>query len=83
MSKSQNDSGLTVDHRLRRGSAELLVVQCALLLGLVGLAISSHESSTLISDAVQAEFVASNVATTPAPMQLAQPAVVTRAEREN
>jgi hypothetical protein len=67
---------------MRRRSAELFVVHCAVLCALVGLAISTHASSVLISDAVQAEFVAPNMAS-PAPMQLAQPAVVTRTEREN
>ena len=78
----QNDSGSRSQRGGRRGSAELFVVHCAVLVALVGLAISTHASSTLISDAVQAEFVASNAAT-PAPMQLARPAVVTRTEREN
>jgi hypothetical protein len=81
MLEPQNDSSSTVGRTLRRGSAELLVVHCALLLGLVGLAISTHASAALISDAVQAEF-ASNVATQ-APMQLARPAVMARTEREN
>ena len=53
----QNDSGLTGGRSLRRGSAELFVVHCAVLFALVGLAISTHASSALISDAVQAEFV--------------------------
>ena len=78
----QNDSGLTGERTLRRGSAKLFVVHCAVLFALVGLAISTHASSALISDAAQSEFVASNLAT-PAPMQLARPAVVTRTEREN
>ena len=77
----QNDSGLTGERTLRRGSAKLFVVHCVVLFALVGLAISTHASSA-ISDAVQAEFVASNM-TTAAPMQLARPAVVTRTEREN
>jgi hypothetical protein len=81
MLEPQNDSGSSHDV-LRRGSAQFFVVHCAVLFALVGLAISTHASAALISDAVQAEFVASNM-TTPAPMQLAQPAVVTRTEREN
>jgi hypothetical protein len=52
------------------------------LFALFGLAISNHASPTLISDAVQAEYAASNM-TSPALMQLAQPAVVARTEREN
>ncbi|HTO64749.1 MAG TPA: hypothetical protein VMM15_26270 [Bradyrhizobium sp.] len=81
MLEPQNDSGLTGGRSSRRGSAELFVVNCAVLFAVVGLAIGTHASSA-ISDAVQAEFVASNM-TTPAPMQLAQPAVVARTEREN
>ena len=82
MLEPQNDSSLTVGRTLRRGSAQLVVIHCAVLLGLVGLAISANASSALISDAVQAEFVASNMATS-APMQLARPAVMARTEREN
>ena len=74
----QNDSNLA-GARSRRG---MFAVQCAVLFALFGLAISNHASPTLISDAVQAEYAASNMAS-PAPMQLAQPAVVTRTEREN
>jgi hypothetical protein len=82
MVEPQNDSDLTSRGVLRSRSAELFVVHCAVLVGLVGLAISTHASSTLISDAVQAEFVAPNM-TVQAPIQLAQPAVVTRTAREN
>jgi hypothetical protein len=73
MLEPQNDSGV---------ASRRVAVHCAVLFALVGLAISTHASSALISDAVQAEFVASNMAA-PAPMQLARPAVVTRTEREN
>jgi hypothetical protein len=82
MLEPQDDSGVTGPSALRRRSTKLFVVHCAVLCALVGLAISAHASSALISDAVQAEFVATNMAT-PAPMQLARPAVVTRTEREN
>jgi hypothetical protein len=66
----------------RSKRSELFIVHCAVLFALVGLAISNQASSTLISDAVQAEFVASDTAA-PAPMQLAQPAVETLTAREN
>jgi hypothetical protein len=80
MLEPQNDSG--VASRRANKPGELFTVHCAVLAALVGLAISTHASSTLISDAVQAEFVASNMAAQ-APMQLAQPAVVARTAREN
>jgi len=78
----QNDSGESSGRALRSKWGELFVVHFAVLFALVGLAISNQASSTLISDAVQAEFVASDM-TAPAPMQLARPAVETRTAREN
>ncbi len=82
MLSSQNVSS-QFDRRASQGKlGQLFVVHCAVVFGLVGLAMTSHASAALISDAVQAEFVASDVQA-PAPMQLAQPAIETRTAEEN
>lgn len=77
----QNDSSLASRRALQK-PGELFLVHCAVVFALVGLAISNHASSTLISEAVQAEYAASNTTVT-APMQLARPAVETLTAREN
>jgi hypothetical protein len=62
-------------------SPRFLVVHCAVLFTLLGLAIGNSGTSALISDTVQAEFVAPELST--APVQLAGPAVETRTARAN
>jgi len=81
MLEPQNDSGQVDRRALQKRPGELLVVHCAVLVALVGLAISNHASPTLISNAVQAEYVTADLKAA-APMQLvAQPAI--EAAREN
>ncbi len=63
-------------------SPRLLVVHCTILFAVLGLAVGSTGTPALISDTVQAEFVASNPAS-PAPMLLARPALETRTARAN
>jgi hypothetical protein len=82
MSFSRIDTGL-VDQRVSGNSSpRVLVVHCAILFAVLGLAIGKTETPTLISDSVQAEFVASNP-TSAAPMLLARPALETRTARSN
>jgi hypothetical protein len=82
MSFSRNDSG-TVDQRISgNNSLKLLVVHYAILSVVIGLAIGKDGTPTLISDSVQAEFVAFNPASA-APILLAQPALDTRTARAN
>jgi len=82
MSFSRNDS-IMVDQRVSgNNSPRLLVVHCAVLFAILGLAIGKTGTPTLISDSVQAEFVSSNPGSS-APILLAQPALETRTARAN
>ena len=80
MSFSQNDSSTTTSRV--SGTSKLLVVNCAVIFALLGLAISKSETQVMISDSVQAEFVAANPGAA-APILLAQPALETRTARTN
>ncbi len=81
MSFSQIDSNTASQRTPETNSRRLLVVHCAVLFALLGLAIGNSGTSALISDTVQAEFVAPDLGA--APMQLARPAVETRTARAN
>jgi hypothetical protein len=81
MSFSRNDSGM-VERVSGNNSLKLLVVHYAILFAVIGLTIGNTGTPTLISDSIQAEFVASNSASA-APILLAQPAMDTRTARAN
>jgi hypothetical protein len=81
MSFSPNDTSAAGPRVFANGSPRFLVVHCAVLSVLLGLAIGNSGTSTLISETVQAEFVAPDLGA--APMQLARPAVETRTARAN
>lgn len=82
MSISRSDSS-RADQRVSGGnSPKLLVVHCAILFAVIGLAIGNTGTPTLISDSVQAEFTASNPGSA-APILLAQPALEMRTARAN
>ena len=80
MSFSQNDSSTTTSRV--SGTSKLLVVNCAIICALLGLAISKSGTQVMISDSVQAEFAAANPGSA-APILLAQPALETRTARTN
>jgi len=82
MSFSRNVSGMADQRVSGNNSPKVLVVHCAILFAVLGLAIGKTGTPTLISDSVQAEFVASNPAST-APILLARPALDTRTARAN
>jgi predicted benzoate:H+ symporter BenE len=82
MSFSPNDSIAAARRVFADGSPRFLVVHCAVLFALLGLAIGNSGTSALISETVQAEFVAPDLGAA-APMQLARPAVETRTARAN
>jgi hypothetical protein len=63
-------------------SPRLLVVHCTILFAVLGLAIGTSGTQALISDTVQAEYVAANPGSA-APMLLAGPAMQTRTARAN
>lgn len=71
----KNDSNLADQRVPGNNSPKLLAVHCAVLCALLGMSISKS-GTALISDTVQAEFVASNPGS-PTPMLLAQPALQT------
>ena len=79
MSFSKNDSSAT--NRVSR-TPKLLVVNCAIIFALLGLAIGKSGTQAMISDSVHAEFVAANPGTA-APILLAQPVLETRTARTN
>ena len=79
MSFSKNDSSVT---NLVSGTSKLLVVNCAIIFALLGLAIGKSGTQAMISDSVHAEFVAANPGTA-APILLAQPVLETRTARTN
>ena len=82
MSFSRNDS-IMVDQRVSgNNSPRLLVVHCAVLFAILGLAIGKSGTQAMISDSVHAEFVAANPGTA-APILLAQPVLETRTARTN
>jgi len=82
MSFSRFDS-IIADRRVSGNSLpKLLVVHCAILFAALGLAIGKTGTPALISNSVQAEYVASYPGTA-APMLLAQPALDTRTARAN
>ena len=60
-----------------------LAVPALLLIALVGLAITHPDMSSLVSEAVQAEFANAHLAPQIAPTQIAQPARVIRTVRAN
>ena len=80
MSFSQNDSSTTTPRA--SGYSKLLVVNSAIIVALLGLAIGNSGTQIMISDSVQAEFVAANPGAA-APILLAQPALETRTARTN
>jgi hypothetical protein len=79
---SKLDSSVADQRVSRNNSPRLLVVHCTILFAVLGLAIGLTGTPALISDTVQAEFVASNSGSA-APMQLARPALETRTARAN
>jgi len=81
MSFPQNDSNTAGGRAFESNSPRFLVVHCAVLFGLLGLAFGNGGTAALISATVQAEFVAPEQST--ATVQLAGPAVETRTARAN
>jgi len=79
---SKIDSNMDDQRVSTTSSPRLLVVHCAILFAVIGLAIGKGGAPALISDTVQAEFAASNPGSS-APMLLAQPALETRTARAN
>ena len=79
MSFSRNDSGMVDQRGSGNNSPRVLVVHCAILFAVLGLAIGKTGTPALISDSVQAEFAASTP--TSAPILLARPALDTRTAR--
>jgi len=79
---SKIDSNMDDQRVARTNSPRLLVVHCAILFAVIGLAIGKAGTPALISDTVQAEFAASNPGSG-VPMLLAQPALETRTARAN
>ena len=79
---SKIDSNMDDQRVSTTSSPRLLVVHCAILFAVIGLAIGQGGTPALISDTVQAEFAASNPGSG-APMQLARPALETRTARAN
>jgi hypothetical protein len=80
MSFSKHDSSTTVPRV--SGTSKLLVVNCAVIFALIGLAIGKSGTQAMISDSVHAEFVASNPGGGTL-ILLAQPAMETRTARTN
>jgi len=80
MSFSKSDSS-AITSRVS-GTSRLLVVNCAIIVALLGLAIGKSGTQAMISDSVHAEFVAANPGTA-APILLAQPVLETRTARTN
>jgi hypothetical protein len=60
-----------------------LALPALLVIALVGLAITQPDMSSLVSEAVQAEFANAYLAPAIAPTQIAQPARVIRTVRAN
>jgi hypothetical protein len=79
---SKIDSSVATQRTSGNNSPRLLVVHCAILFAVLGLAIGKSGTQALISDTVQAEYVASNPGST-APMLLARPALETLTARAN
>jgi hypothetical protein len=78
---SKLDSNIA-DQHIGTNSPRLLVVHCAILFAALGLAMGTGGTPGLISDSVQAEFVAANPGSA-TPMLLARPALETRTARTN
>jgi hypothetical protein len=71
------------DNRIhRKAGVGFFALPALLAIALLGLAVTHPDVSTLVSNAVQAEFVGIDPATV-APTQLAQPATITRTVRAN
>jgi len=79
---SKLDSNVAAQRVFGNNSPRLLVVHCTILFAVLGLAIGMSGTPALISDTVQAEYVASNPGSA-APMLLARPALETRTARAN
>ena len=79
---SKIDSSVADQRVSRNNSPRLLVVHCTILFAVLGLAIGKSGTQALISDTVQAEYVASNPGSA-APLLLARPALETRTARAN
>lgn len=79
---SKIDSSVATQRISGNNSPRLLVVHCTILFAVLGLAIAKGGTQALISDTVQAEYVASNPGST-VPMLLARPALETRTARAN
>jgi len=62
---------------------EFIALPALLVIALVGLAITQPDMSSLVSEAVQAEFANAHLAPQIAPTQIAQPARVIRTVRAN
>jgi hypothetical protein len=82
MAFSKIDSNVADQRVSGNNSPRLLVVHCAILFVALGLAIGKSGTPALISDTVQAEFVASNSGSA-APILLARPALETQTARAN
>jgi len=79
---SKLHSNVAAQHVFGNNSPRLLVVHCTILFAVLGLTIGMSGTPALISDTVQAEYVASNPGSA-APMLLARPALETRTARAN
>ena len=72
------------DDRIHRSSGiGFFAFPALLLIALIGFAVTHPGVSTLVSDAVQAEFVGIDSAPVVAPTRLAQPGMVTRTIKAN
>jgi len=79
---SRLDSSIASQRAAGSNFPKVLVVHCAVLFAVLGLVVGKSATPALISDSVQAEFVASNPGSAP-PMLLAGPALETRTARAN
>jgi hypothetical protein len=72
------------DDRIHRSSGiGFFVLPALLVIALIGLAVTHPAVSTLVSDAVQAEFVGIDLVPDTTPTRLAQPGMVTRTVKAN
>jgi hypothetical protein len=79
---SKIDSSVADQRVSGNNSPRLLVVHCTILFAVLGLVIGKSGTQALISDTVQAEYVASNPGSA-APILRARPALETRTARAN
>ena len=82
MARSTDDAKATIVSTAGR-TLDFFALPAFLAIALLGLAVTHPAVSTLVSNAVQAEFVGIDPAPNVAPTQLAQPGMVTRTVRAN